>query len=162
MQISLFPDDREREKRSRIYGTVEYQQAYAQYIRSPEWRKSCKLVKERARGKCERCGKTPLRFSVHHRDYKNFRNESLKDLEGLCPECHVIADKEREHENHQNFLAAGEEARRENAQNTYFTKKYGEDWRSLMHSNFEDLNREFEEWMQEKEESGDDYYCGDD
>ena len=158
MQLPLFPEDREREKNSLIYGTVEYQQAYAKYIHSPEWRKLCKLVKARAKGKCERCGRTPSRFTVHHRDYKNFRNESLKDLEGLCPECHAIADKEREYENHQNFLAAGEEARRENAMSTYFAKKYGEDWQLVLYSNYEELNREFDEWLENKEMSGNDYY----
>ena len=160
MQISLFPDDREREKRSLIYGTPEYNQAYTRYIHSPEWRKLCKLVKARARGKCERCGKTPSRFTVHHKDYQNFRNESLTELEGLCPECHVIADKEREHQNLQNFFAAGEEARLENARSTYFRKVYGEAWQEAYYSNFEDMNREFDEWLQNKEESGNDYYDG--
>jgi hypothetical protein len=40
--------DRENERRSRVYGTPEFHVAYAQYIQSLEWKKLCKLVKERA------------------------------------------------------------------------------------------------------------------
>ena len=44
--------------------------------------------------------------------------------------------------------------------NSYFRSRYGEDWREAFYSNFEDMNREFDEWLKNKEESGNDYYDG--
>jgi hypothetical protein len=44
---------REKERKSRIYGTPEFWFAYAQYVRSPEWRKLCRLVKKRAGNLCK-------------------------------------------------------------------------------------------------------------
>jgi hypothetical protein len=41
--------DRERERRSRILGTSEFWFSYAKYIKAPEWRKLCRLIKERAK-----------------------------------------------------------------------------------------------------------------
>jgi hypothetical protein len=61
--------EREKERRSRIYGTPEFWFAYAQYMRSPEWRKLCGLVKKRAGNLCERSQPGCFcngRLSVHH------------------------------------------------------------------------------------------------
>jgi hypothetical protein len=61
--------DRERERRSHIYGTPEFHFAYAQYMKSLEWRKLCVLVKKRAVNRCERTEPNGFclgRLSVHH------------------------------------------------------------------------------------------------
>jgi leucyl-tRNA synthetase len=96
----LFPTDREKQarvqekdRRSRIYGTPEFHFAYARYIRSPEWRKLCRLVKERAKNRCERCIPGEYlggsRLTVHHLTYDRFMNETLTDLQLLC-DAHQI------------------------------------------------------------------------
>src|SRR5262249_39793951 len=109
----LFGDDqekqarnREKERRSRIYGTPEFHFAYAQYIRSPEWRKLCKLVKERAGNRCERTEPgmfCPGRLEVHHLTYDRFKNEKLTDLELLCDRHHAMADSKRERDAQEAF-----------------------------------------------------------
>jgi hypothetical protein len=87
--------DREKLHRSRIYGTAEFWQAYHSYINSPQWKKLCKLVRERAAGRCERCSCLALKpLEVHHLTYERFQEERLTDLQGLYKTCHIIADIE--------------------------------------------------------------------
>src|SRR5947208_1978254 len=85
--------DQEKEHRSRIYGTPEFWFAYAKYIRSPEWRKICQLVKERAGNRCERCrpGDIHVGLSVHHLTYDRFMRQKRTDLQLLCDHHHEIA-----------------------------------------------------------------------
>lgn len=157
----LFPDDqrkqkrdREKERRSRIYGTPEFHFAYAQYIQSPEWKKLCKLVKERAGNRCERTEPglfCPGRLSVHHLTYDRFKNEKLTDLELLCDRHHTIADRKRERDAQEAFEEAGEEARDAAGMNTYFTKKYGEDWWMQFDSDISSAYEEWEEWKESKD-----------
>jgi 5-methylcytosine-specific restriction endonuclease McrA len=160
MTVPLFPEDQERERQdqekerlSKIYGTPEFRQAYCQYINSYAWKKLCAQVRKRARGRCERCERCdtlPIRLEVHHLTYERFQNELLSDLEALCPTCHTNADQEREIKNHEEFEAAGQEARYESARHTYLSKKYGENY--FMHcSHFED--EEFDDWFQRKMEN---------
>lgn len=118
----LFSEDRDKERRrqewerqSRIYGTEEFWQAYAIYIRTSKWKKICAEVKKRARGRCERCGPNVIQvggpYQVHHLTYDRFMHERLSDLQHLCLNCHRIADRERERRNELAYQAAGEEAR---------------------------------------------------
>jgi hypothetical protein len=161
----LFPTDREKQKRdqekdrrSRIYGTPEFHFAYARYIRSPEWGKLCRLVKERAKNRCERCSVGEFlgggRLTVHHLTYDRFMNEKLTDLQPLCDAHHEIADRERERQQRAAFEQAGEEARDAAGMNTYFTKKYGEHWAEQFGSQIEEAYEEWDEWKQRKFEEG--------
>jgi hypothetical protein len=61
---------------------------YYQYLCSREWAVRRRLVKERARGACERCYNAPLR-DVHHLTYRNLGHEPLEELQGLCRPCHA-------------------------------------------------------------------------
>jgi phage terminase large subunit GpA-like protein len=160
----LFPDDRDKERRqaewnrlSRIYGTEQFWQAYAIYIRSPSWRTRCVQVKKRARGRCERCGPHVIQvggpYHVHHLTYDRFMNEPLSDLQYLCANCHRIADHERELRNQRAYEEAGEEAREAKGMDTYFSKKYGEDWGDQI-----DIATAYEEWWGWKREKSEEGY----
>jgi len=74
-------------------------QLYRAYLRTPEW-KAIKLEIHSLRNhKCERCDST-YRLEVHHKTYKNLFNESPKDLELLCHNCHGKEhDKIKKHSN---------------------------------------------------------------
>ncbi len=154
MQISLFEEDRERERKSQIYGTPEFRHAYAEYIRSPGWKRLRDAVLARARGRCEHCPKAPSRLTIHHLTYARFRTELLTDLVALCKPCHEIADEKRRQENRRKFLAAGADARRQNAKEGYFKTKYDDDWHDRYWDDPEGMEQEFSDWK-EKKDSGD-------
>jgi hypothetical protein len=145
--------DREKERRSRIYGTPEFWFAYAQYIRSPAWRKLCEFVKNRARNQCERSQPSFFcngRLSVHHLTYDRFMQENLSDLQLLCDAHHEIADRERERQMRDAYEAAGEAAMDAAGMNTYFTKKYGSDWAERFGNHIESFYEEWEDWKHRK------------
>jgi hypothetical protein len=152
---------REKERKSRIYGTPEFWFAYAQYVRSPEWRKLCRLVKKRAGNLCERSKLGVFcsgRLSVHHLTYDRFKHEKLTDLQLLCDPHHEIADRERERVALAAFEQAGEEAMDAAGMNTYFTKKLGRNWADHFGSDIASAYQEWDEWKQRKaEEEGYDY-----
>lgn len=158
----LFPEDqenerrkREKERRSRLYGTPEFWFAYHQYIRTSEWKRLCRQVKERARNRCERCPPSVIQlgpFQVHHLTYDRFMCELLSDLQHLCVPCHRISDREREQRNVRAYEAAGEEAREAAGMNTYFTKKLGEDWWMQFGDDPEGFYEEWDSWKQRKDE----------
>lgn len=61
---------------------------YHRYLLTPEWgARSAKVIK-RANGICECCGEPANRFHVHHKTYKNLKNEPLWDLAAVCVPCH--------------------------------------------------------------------------
>lgn len=70
---------------------------YAEYIRSPQWRRKAAAALARADYRCERCGlsRYSRRLEVHHITYERFKQERPEDLEVLCPQCHEQADAER-------------------------------------------------------------------
>ena len=154
--------DREKERKSRIYGTPEFWSAYARYIRSPEWRKICRLLKERAGNRCERCHPGDIhvgRLSVHHLTYDRFMREKLTDLQLLCDHHHEIADREREQEAREAYEQAGEEAMDAAGMNRYFTKIYGRNWVDHFGSDIASAYQEWDEWKERKaNEEGYDYY----
>ena len=158
----LFSGDREKERKSRIYGTAEFWFAYARYIRSPEWRKICRLVKERAGNRCERCRPEDIhvgQLSVHHLTYDRFMREKLTDLQLLCDHHHEIADREREQDAREAYEEAGEEAMGAAGMNTYFTKIYGRDWVDHFGSDIATAYEQWDEWkLRKAEEEGYDYY----
>ena len=154
--------DREKERRSRIFGTPEFWFAYAKYMRSPEWRKLCRLVKERAKNRCERCPPETIqvgRLGVHHLTYERFMREKLTDLQLLCAHHHDLADLERERRAREAYEEAGEEAMEAAGMNTYFTKIYGRNWPDHFGSDIASAYEEWDEWKQRKaDEKGYDYY----
>lgn len=69
--------------------TPERQQIYS----NSEWKSIAKKVRERANGKCERCGAYANRLNIHHiRPLKQGNSVicSIDDLICLCPKCHVF------------------------------------------------------------------------
>jgi len=46
-------------------------------------------VRIRQNGQCNKCGRPPPRWEYHHRD-GNRSNNSLRNCEGLCPNCHSV------------------------------------------------------------------------
>jgi hypothetical protein len=70
--------------------------AYDAYLQSDKWKQRRAACIARADGRCERCGCETDRFEIHHKHYRTFGREPLKDLEALCPRCHPGADAERE------------------------------------------------------------------
>ncbi|MGH9676260.1 MAG: HNH endonuclease [Candidatus Acidiferrum sp.] len=67
---------------------------YAEYLRSPHWRKTRLRVLARARGKCEACHRRRAR-EVHHLTYIHIGEERLDELLALCPNCHDMAHSDR-------------------------------------------------------------------
>ena len=77
----------------------------------------------------------------------------------LCDLHHEIANRERERAARDAFEQAGEEARDAAGMNTYFTKKYGDDWWQQFGSDIASAYEEWDEWKQRKaDEEGYDYY----
>ena len=157
-QILLFPEDEEKRRRARKFGTPEFWQDYREYIRSPEWRKLRKQVLSRAGGRCERCPRAAVRLHVHHKTYERFRQELLGDLEALCSSCHDEADRERERQNEKKFEEACEEGRYKAARDTYLEKKYGEDWQMHYWHDPDAYDDEFDSWLDRKREEEYDRY----
>ncbi len=60
---------------------------YAAYLCSREWAEKREAVRERAYGKCERCGILPM-DACHHLTYERKYDESLDDLQAICNRCH--------------------------------------------------------------------------
>lgn len=60
---------------------------YLAYLDSPKWQRKRRAVHERSGGICERCHRNPV-DDVHHRTYARLYRERMKDLQGLCRDCH--------------------------------------------------------------------------
>jgi hypothetical protein len=158
----LFGEDQDKERqrlefdrRSRIYGTPEFHIAYQQHLKTPEWRNLCRLVKERARNRCERCGPHVIsvgKCAVHHLTYERFMRELLTDLQLLCSHHHQIADREREARAREHYEEAGEEAREAAGMNTFFTKILGDHWHELFADDPDGFYDEWESFKQRKDE----------
>lgn len=124
---------------------------YDKYIKSAQWRNISDLMKKLAGHRCANCRQVSATLEVHHLTYERFGSERMSDLVVLCKPCHEVADKKRVAERR----AKGERTRYENAYDTYMAKKYGEDY--AFSETFDD-REEFDDWLREKQESGDDYY----
>lgn len=60
---------------------------YRDYMHSDAWRRKARKVRKRAGYRCQNCGKkAPL--EVHHKTYERLGHERMRDLIGLCPQCH--------------------------------------------------------------------------
>lgn len=60
---------------------------YDDYLNSPEWRSVREKVFEYYGRACVLCDST-LNLEVHHKHYKTFKNETVKDCVPLCLRCH--------------------------------------------------------------------------
>ena len=60
---------------------------YHRYLASREWALLKNRVKERSKGKCERC-LVGNHAATHHLTYERIGHERLEDLQGVCEECH--------------------------------------------------------------------------
>ena len=67
------------------------------YLKSKHWQQMRKIVYEKYKGKCQRCGDCiPLGMAnVHHRTYKRIGNENINDLILYCNKCHAIMHKDK-------------------------------------------------------------------
>ena len=61
---------------------------YQQYIKSGKWRRR-KARYLKTHRVCSYCYSVN-NLTVHHRDYKNFGNETQEDLQTLCIDCHNV------------------------------------------------------------------------
>jgi 5-methylcytosine-specific restriction endonuclease McrA len=65
----------------------EWQREYADYLRSPVWKRRAAKIMERARGVCEGC-LTNQAQEVHHLTYAHVKDEFAFELVALCSSCH--------------------------------------------------------------------------
>ena len=69
---------------------------YRQYMESEAWKEKRQAKLDACSGKCE-CegGCTREATQIHHLHYDSLGNESLDDLQALCPKCHMQKSKVR-------------------------------------------------------------------
>ena len=69
---------------------------YRKYMQSKSWEEKRQAKLDACSGKCE-CegGCTREATQVHHLHYDSLGNESLDDLQALCPKCHMQESKLR-------------------------------------------------------------------
>lgn len=64
--------------------------AYADYLLTPEWKRTRRFAITAAEYRCQRCQRRTLRLDVHHLTYERLGHEDLMvDLEVLCRACHA-------------------------------------------------------------------------
>lgn len=66
---------------------TDEKEKYQAYLCSREWAEKREAVRERAKGKCERCNFFPME-ACHHLTYARKFDESLEDLASICNLCH--------------------------------------------------------------------------
>ena len=84
MQLSLWPDGTFDSRSTRRY---QRDGLYQDYLQTPQWRMRRMETIESQRYRCAGCG-SQERLQVHHRTYRNLRNEFPSDLLALCRQCH--------------------------------------------------------------------------
>ena len=92
------------------------------YLNSDHW-KNLRKEKLAQSPRCEKC-KTYLSLDVHHKEYRNLYDVSLKDLQTLCRLCH-----DKEHKIKKSNAAPNTKyrsrRRRNQERQMIFNKKYG-------------------------------------
>ncbi len=128
---------------------VAMRQEYEMYIASDEWKRRRRRAIELAGYCCERCGATAWdkKLEVHHLTYERMGHEKDSDLMALCPECHAVADRERE----RNARYKSQQALWLKRLDGWATKKYGEDWG--IRYDEDAVAREFELWLERRGEA---------
>lgn len=66
---------------------VEWKAWYNGYLDSPLWRERRRLIMQRARGRCEVCGRHAA-YAIHHLTYVRAGRELPSDLVAVCDRCH--------------------------------------------------------------------------
>ena len=64
---------------------------YRKYMQSKSWKEKRQAKLDARSGKCVALEAT----QVHHLHYDSLGNESLDDLQALCPKCHMQKSKVR-------------------------------------------------------------------
>lgn len=88
---------------------------YTAYLQSPAWQRVRARVLDRAKGRCETCGKPATQ--VHHLTYERLGHEYMSDLLAVCEPCHLKHDaayrtaRERERMERRQAWQAEQEAR---------------------------------------------------
>jgi hypothetical protein len=83
---------------------ADWEMGWDSQLNDPRWFHLCRLVQERANGKCELCGKLTFDIESHHKKYIGTHawEYPLSELLGLCRCCHekqtVICNKLKEEE----------------------------------------------------------------
>lgn len=60
---------------------------YTAYLNSPQWKAKRVEALDHYGRICSKCGGA-TKLEVHHKHYRNFKDEKLDDLEILCRTCH--------------------------------------------------------------------------
>lgn len=115
----------------------EHSAEYLGHLQSLYWRGLANTARLKAAGRCERCGRA-ADLEVHHKHYRTLGNESLGDVEALCPTCHPVADVQRSEETKRRAW--------KNRVTAWASKRWGEDWQERME--FSEAEERFEEWLE--------------
>lgn len=90
-QTSTKPGKRSRKRRN----ARQFVGTYAEYLKSPQWRKKRRKALELHGSKCGVCGSTE-RLEVHHLHYRTlFRESPRDDLRVLCHDCHALHHEDK-------------------------------------------------------------------
>lgn len=60
---------------------------YVAYLKSPQWARKRRKVRQHYGNRCTVCGSTH-NLQVHHRHYRTLFREAMTDLDLLCCGCH--------------------------------------------------------------------------
>lgn len=111
-KCSRLKKNKERQAENKLANTPERKADYHEYLRSEQWQAVRLKAFEHYGRKCLTCGKTE-NLHVHHNSYKNFKNESLKDVRVLCEKCHD--EVHAKIKNRQAISQSQKEAKKKNA-----------------------------------------------
>lgn len=126
--------------------SLSQEQQYAEYMRSPAWRRLRQQALEAAGHYCQQCGvsKWSAVLEVHHLTYERFMHENLSDLIVLCESCHQSADAERRRQVQRDNARSLEAARFDG----WVRKVHGEDWQDRCDP--ERVAEQYESWLERK------------
>lgn len=83
--VIVKPPKKKKEKTKKV--DDKRSKEYNDYLNSPEWRAVREKVFEYYGRACVLCDST-ICLEVHHKHYKTFKNETVKDCVPLCLRCH--------------------------------------------------------------------------
>src|SRR5690242_7850862 len=67
---------------------------YKDYLLTPEWQKTQKLVLQRAQGHCQECDAQGVELEVYHTNGENLGCEQERDVIVLCQRCYDRISRE--------------------------------------------------------------------
>lgn len=62
---------------------------YKEYLQTEHWKDVRKKVLRQAKKRCQLCNTKTSVLHIHHRDYSNRGNETMRDVICLCADCHA-------------------------------------------------------------------------